>query len=95
MRRTTGGVVVLSLALAGCGTAVVIPSGAEHAITRLVRSKTGLPTSHVTCPSGIPAKVGKTFDCHFTAQGQPYVAHMHITKVAGSSVYYQVTTARR
>ncbi len=73
---------------------MVIPSGAEHAITRLVRSKTGLPTSKVACPSGIQAKVGNTFDCHFIAQGQRYVAHMHITKVAGTSVYYEVTTAR-
>jgi hypothetical protein len=92
-RGTTGIVVGLGLLLAGCGTLEVIPSGAEQVISRLVRSHTGLSISHVTCPSGIEAKAGKAFDCHFVAQGQTYVAHMHIRKVVGTAVYYQVTTA--
>jgi Domain of unknown function (DUF4333) len=93
-RRTTGIVVALGLLLSGCGTLVVIPSGAEQVIKRLVFSHTGLTISNVKCPSGIHAKAGNTFDCHFTAQGQSYVAHMLITRVKGSAVYYRVTTAR-
>ena len=95
MRRwAIGAVIAPAVLLAGCGTAIVIPSGAENVIRRVVRSHTGLSISHVTCPSGITAKAGNSFNCHFVAQGQSYVAHMHITKVAGSSVYYQVSATR-
>jgi hypothetical protein len=50
--------------------------------------------SHVSCPSGVHAKVRNSFDCHFIAQGQRYTAHMVITKVKGTSVAYEVTAAR-
>jgi hypothetical protein len=94
-RRTTGLVIALGLLLTGCGTLIVIPSGAEQVIKRVVFSHTGLTVSHVGCPSGVHAKAGTSFDCHFTAQGQRYTAHMVITKVKGTAVYYQVSTARR
>jgi Domain of unknown function (DUF4333) len=93
-RRTTGIVVALGLLLSGCGTLVVIPSGAEQVIKRVVLSHTGITISHISCPSGIHAKAGNSFDCHFTAQGQRYTAHMVITKVKGTAVYYQVTAER-
>jgi hypothetical protein len=93
-RRTAGTVVALGLLLSGCGTLVVIPSGAEQVIKRVVLSHTGVTISHVSCPSGVHAKVGNSFDCHFIAQGQRYTAHMVITKVKGTSVAYEVTAAR-
>ena len=84
----------LGLLLSGCGTLVVIPSGAEQVIKRVVLSHTGVTISHVSCPSGVHSKVGNSFDCHFIAQGQRYTAHMVITKVKGTSVAYEVTAAR-
>lgn len=43
------------------------------------------------CPSGVEAKVGQEFDCHFTGpEGKPYTAHMRITKVDGERVDFDV-----
>jgi hypothetical protein len=45
----------------------------------------------VKCPSGEEANVGVAFDCHFTGpEGKLYTAHMRITKVDGSAVYYDI-----
>jgi hypothetical protein len=44
--------------------------------------------------SGVHATAGNSFDCHFVAQNQRYTAHMVITKVKGTAVYYQVTAER-
>jgi len=93
-RRTTAIVVALGLLLSGCGTLMVVPSGAGQVIRRFVLSHTGLTISHVTCPSGIDAKAGNSFDCHFIAQGERYTSHMLITRGKGTAVYYQVSTAR-
>jgi hypothetical protein len=43
----------------------------------------------VSCPSGIEAKVGQEFDCHFTGP-EAYTAHMRITNVAGERVDFDV-----
>jgi hypothetical protein len=90
--------VVLFLApvslLAGCGKLVVIPSGAEGAVRQLVASHTSTRAVDVSCPSGVSAKVGTKFDCHFqTPDGAKYVAHMRITAVHGKAVDFQIVTA--
>ena len=48
----------------------------------------------VTCPSGIEAKVGGEFDCHFTGPDGKYTAHLKILSVDGTRVEYDVTTHR-
>jgi hypothetical protein len=80
--------------LAGCGQLVVIPSGAEQAVRQLVASHTNTHAVDVSCPRGVSAKVGQTFDCHFkTPDGTKYVAHMRITSVHGKAVDFDVETA--
>lgn len=75
----------------GCGKLEVIPSGAERVVSDVVLSKTGAHITNVSCPSGISAKVGVTFDCHFNGpDGTKYTARMRIAKVKGTSVGYFV-----
>mgnify|MGYP001199931638 CR=1 FL=1 len=82
--------------LAGCGSSgekTVKPDGAERSIENVVGKQTGFRPTDVKCPSGVEAKVGVTFDCHFTGpEPRPYVAHMRITKVDGASVRFQIDT---
>ena len=85
--------VALALLLGGCGTLVIIPKGAETVIRNLVKQHTGATATNVNCPSGVHAKAGNTFSCHFTAGGQKYIAHMDILRIKGTSVYYNVSTS--
>ncbi|OBH78613.1 hypothetical protein A5681_06040 [Mycobacterium scrofulaceum] len=83
---------VLCLQLAGCGTkATVKPDGAAQSVVDVVSSQTGFHPADVSCPSGVEAKVGQEFDCHFTGpEGKRYTAHMRITKVEGEQVVFDV-----
>ncbi|MHB8689740.1 MAG: DUF4333 domain-containing protein [Solirubrobacteraceae bacterium] len=92
--RRLGAIVATALALllAGCGTLEVIPSGAEKVVRNFVQSRTGYQATNVHCPSGVEAKAGNRFTCHFRAAGASYVAHMVIKRVKGVSVYFQVDT---
>jgi uncharacterized protein YndB with AHSA1/START domain len=48
----------------------------------------------VKCPSGVDAKVGKEFECHFTGpEGKDYTAQMKVTKVEGDNVEFYIKTA--
>lgn len=94
MWRVIATVLSLAVLLSACGTSEIKPSGAEQSIIELVSSKTGIKPGNVTCPSGVEAKVGNTFDCHFTGpHGTKYTAHMKITKVHGSSVDFFISTS--
>jgi uncharacterized protein DUF4333 len=85
----------LVLASAGCGEHnVILPDGAAKTVTRLVSQKTGFHPTDVNCPSGVDAKVGQQFDCHFTGPEGPYVAHMTVQSVDGTRVEFQIQTAR-
>jgi hypothetical protein len=45
----------------------------------------------VRCPSGVEAKAGGTFECHFTGPvGRAYTAFMRITKIQGERVIFYV-----
>lgn len=79
--------------LAGCGTAVIKPDGAARAVANLVSSKTGFHPTEVRCPSGVQAKVGGRFECHFTGpEKAPYTAFMRIMKVQGERVVFHIRT---
>jgi hypothetical protein len=84
---------VMALMLGGCGTLVIIPKGAETVIRNLVQQHTGETATNVKCPSGVHAKAGNTFNCHFAAGGKNYIAHMDILRIKGTSVYYNVSTS--
>ena len=80
--------------VAGCGESTVKQGGAEDTVTEFVQKETGFKATDVKCPSGVEAKVGKTFDCNFTGPEGPYVAHMKITNVDGEKVLFQIQTER-
>jgi hypothetical protein len=81
-----------ALALAACGQSTIIPSKSEQVVRDFVYQHTGVRATNVTCPSGVPAKKGGTFDCHFTAPDGYYVAHITIESVNGTSVDNYIVT---
>jgi uncharacterized protein DUF4333 len=92
--RVVAGVLLslLALQLTGCGGKTIVkPQGAAQSVVDVVSSQTGFHPTDVNCPSGVEAKVGQEFDCHFTGpEGKPYTAHMRITKVEGEQVVFDV-----
>jgi Domain of unknown function (DUF4333) len=48
----------------------------------------------VKCPSGVDAKVGEEFECHFTGPEGPYTAHVKITSVNGQDVGFDINSRR-
>jgi len=81
--------------LAGCGNKEMVkPDATAKFITDNVSAQTGFRPTDVKCPSGVEAKVGTEFDCHFTAPEGPYTAHMKITKVEGDDITYDWRTHR-
>lgn len=92
--RVATGIVVglMALALPACSSkSTVKPEGAAQSVVEVVSKQTGFHPTDVSCPSGVEAKVGAEFDCHFTGpEGKPYTAHLKITKVDGETVLYDV-----
>ena len=88
--RVVAGVLVglVGMQLAACSAKTTVkPDGAAQSVVDVVSSQTGFHPTDVNCPSGVEAKVGQEFDCHFTGpEGKHYTAHMRITKVDGERV---------
>jgi hypothetical protein len=91
MRRAAA-LVFLAALLAGCGKSTIKPDGAERVVVNVVSSQTAFRPTDVRCPSGVEAKVGITFQCHFTGPEGPYTAYMRVTKVQGERVEFSVRT---
>ena len=86
-------IVPITAALAGCGTDTIKADGAAKAVVDVVSRQTGFHPNDVKCPSGVAAKVGGTFKCHFTGPGgQPYTASMRIVSIKGTRVDFFVST---
>jgi hypothetical protein len=85
-------VTAVCLQVAGCSPkATVKPDGAAQSVVDVVSRQTGFRPTDVSCPSGVEAKVGQEFDCHFTGpEGKGYTPHMRITKVEGEQVVFDV-----
>jgi hypothetical protein len=82
----------LAMVLAGCNSTIK-PEGAASSVVDLVSKQTGFKPNDVKCPSGVDAKVGTEFDCHFTGpEGKDYTAHMKVTKVEGDDVQFYIQT---
>ena len=92
MRRLRLGLLPLALLAAACGTKTIKADGAEKSVDDLVNKQTGFQSTDTKCPDGVDAKVGGTFDCHFTGPDGDYVAHMKITKVDGERVLFRIKT---
>jgi Domain of unknown function (DUF4333) len=92
--RVVAGVLVslVSLQLSACSAKPTVkPDGAAQSVVDVVSSQTKFRPNDVSCPSGVEAKVGQEFDCHFTGpEGKSYTAHMRITKVDGEQVVFDV-----
>ena len=81
----------VALQLSGCGSTIK-PDGAAKSVTDVVSQQTGFKPTDVKCPSGVDAKVGQEFDCHFTGPEGPYTAHLKVTKVSGDDVEFFIQT---
>ncbi len=86
------GMLATLVAMTACSPkSTVKPEGAAQSVVDVVSSQTGFHPTDVHCPSGVEAKAGEEFDCHFTGpEGKPYTAHMRITKVDGERVDFDV-----
>ena len=87
-------VVCLVVLLAGCSVGTIRPHATEQTVADFVFKQTGFRPTDVRCPSGIPAKVGSTFECHFTGPEGPYDAHVRITSVRGQRATDYIVTRR-
>jgi hypothetical protein len=84
----------VALRLTGCAAPTIKPDGAAKSVTDVVSQQTGFKPADVSCPSGVEAKVGQEFDCHFTGPEGPYTAHLKVTKVNGDDVEFFIQTKR-
>ncbi|MDQ6841728.1 MAG: DUF4333 domain-containing protein [Actinomycetota bacterium] len=73
---------------------MILEKPAERTIAQFVLSRTGIRATDIDCPSGVPAKSGGSFQCHFTAPDGKYVANMLIRAVHGQRVDFFVRTSR-
>ena len=80
------------LLLAGCGQAVILAGPTAQTVTHFVVARTGYHPHDVRCPSGVPAKVGRSFTCHFTGPDGRYEAALRVTSVHGRRVNYSIRT---
>jgi uncharacterized protein DUF4333 len=82
----------VALQLSGCGKTIEPETAAKSVVAYVIQQSRYYPTD-VKCPSGVDAKVGEEFDCHFTGpQGVPYTAHVKVIKVVGNNVQLDVST---
>jgi hypothetical protein len=99
MMRTTdslavGLILLVTIAPTACSSKTTVKAdGAAQSVVDVVSNQTGFRPTDVHCPSGVEAKVGGQFDCHFTGpEGKQYTANMRITKVDGQRVDFAVNT---
>jgi Domain of unknown function (DUF4333) len=87
------GLSALGLLAVACGSGTIKSDGAAKSVVDLVSQQTSFHPSNVNCPSGVEAKVGREFDCHFTGpEGAPYTAHLKVTSVDGDNVNFDIKT---
>ena len=77
------GVGLVAFLLVAADTKTIAPDKAAKILADTVLQQTGFTPTDVSCPSGVEAKVGATFDCRFIGPDGPYTAHMTVTKVDG------------
>jgi len=101
-RRLLVSVACASLALlGGCKVSVhvgnheVSKADVETEVAKDLAAKVSQPEPKVTCPSGLPAKVGASIDCDLVAQGDTnvYAVHVVVDTVNGGKVHFNATVA--
>lgn len=95
MRRGSKLIVcLLPLLLAACGGSVILSKPTAQTVSRAVYERSGFRPTDVSCPSGVPAKVGGRFQCHFTGPDGQYTAYLLIKSVHGQRVIYNIQSRR-
>ena len=94
MPRVAALLILFGAMIAACGENTIKPDGAERVVVNVVSEKTGFRPTDVRCPSGVDARVGVTFECHFTGPEGPYTADMKVTEVEGERVLFSVRSRR-
>lgn len=92
MRRILLATVLAAALLAGCGESTIKAGQTEKTVANFVAKQTDYRPTDVRCPSGVPAKVGETFQCHFTGPEGPYTAYIRILKVEGEKAIDRIVT---
>lgn len=81
-----GAVVVAAATVSGCSSAAprtIKASSAAHQISAELAARYKLAPPAVSCPSGIPARPGRTFVCSTTLEGQPLRMNATVTASSG------------
>lgn len=94
MRRALPLAAFVAFALAGCGQSVILAKPTAATVSKFIFDHTGFRPNDVTCPSGVPAKVGGTLKCHFTGPDGKYTAYLTIQSVKGTRVEYRIDSRR-
>ena len=77
--------------LSACGgSGAIDPAVPMKYIDDVEFQQTGFRPVDVRCPSGIPARQGGRFNCHFTGPEGPYTAYLRIVKVHGHRAAFQL-----
>jgi Domain of unknown function (DUF4333) len=87
------GLVCCGAILSACGGRKTIDAAnTANYIRGVVLEQTGFRAVDVQCPSGVAAKAGGRFECHFTGPEGPYTAYLRIVKVHGSQAAFRLKT---
>lgn len=62
-----------ALVLVGCGAKVVSESTVEANVAKQLAAQVNQPTPKIDCPGDLDAKVGASYQCKLTAQGDTAV----------------------
>lgn len=92
MRWRGAALVCLAAMVSACGQTTILQRPSQRVVAEFVFKHTGFRPTDVRCPSGIPAKVGNTFQCHFTGPDGPYTAYVRIVSVHGRRVVDYIVT---
>lgn len=84
-----GAVAALCFGLTGCAGAVAAEN-VEREIDNLVQRLGGAPADKVDCPDDLPAEVGASVRCSFTAQGATYGVTVTVTSIEGDTANYDI-----
>jgi hypothetical protein len=92
MRRIGTAIACVIVLLCGCGESTIRAHETEQTVSNFVAKHTDYRPTDMRCPSGIPAKVGGKFQCHFTGPDGPYTAYVRIMRVDGERVLDHIVT---
>ncbi len=78
--------------IAGCSSSVPADQVSSTIVTQLKGQGVAVDGDQVACPGELPAEVGQTVRCTFTAGGQPVDAVAKVSSVDGSTVNFDIST---